>query len=216
MAISQSGVDSNSVRSIAFTATCSLTVFTHDTNEPVSVAGPKFSESDHNIILWMDHRARDEAKIINATGHELLKYFGGEISLLMELPKVLWLKRNMPAELFDRCKFYDMNDALAHIATGSNSFPCTSTCDGDIVSFGVDGIIKGWQREFLEVVGLGTLADDDFKRVGGVCKVRYSLTYPISSWLIFCCSMEGIPLPEFQWGGFAKRQLEILLYLLTS
>jgi ribulose kinase len=182
LAILQSGIDSNSVHSIAFTATCSLTVFSHDTNEPISVTGPNFDGSDHNVVLWMDSRAYDEAKMINETGHELLKYLGGGVSLLMELPKVLWFKRNMPVRLFDRCKFYDLNDALAHIATGPNSFPCTPACGRDLLPLGIDGTVKGWQREFLEVVGLGDLADDDFKRVGGVCKVKCSLSD--ISWLI--------------------------------
>jgi len=40
------------------------------------------------------------------------------MSIEMEIPKVLWLKNNMPKKLFDRCKFYDLTDALTHLATG--------------------------------------------------------------------------------------------------
>ena len=43
--------------------------------------------------MWMDHRASKEADIINATKHDVLKYVGGAISLEMEPPKLMWLKK---------------------------------------------------------------------------------------------------------------------------
>ena len=46
-----------------------------------------------NIIMWMDHRASKETDIINATKHDVLKYTGGAISLEMEPPKLMWLKK---------------------------------------------------------------------------------------------------------------------------
>lgn len=33
--------------------------------------------------------------------------------LEMEIPKVLWLKNNMPADLFARCHFFDLPDYRA-------------------------------------------------------------------------------------------------------
>jgi hypothetical protein len=36
------------------------------------------------------------------------------------------------------------------------------------VPVGVDGSVKGWQADFLESIGLGDLAKDNFKRIGGV------------------------------------------------
>jgi hypothetical protein len=36
------------------------------------------------------------------------------------------------------------------------------------VPVGVDGSVKGWQEDFYREIGLGELADDGFKRVGGV------------------------------------------------
>lgn len=87
----------------------------------------------------------------------------------MEIPKVLWLKNNMPAELFDKCAFYDLADALTHIATGNNkrSF-CSAVCKQGYVPVGVDGSVKGWQEDFLNEIGLGDLVEDNFKRMGGV------------------------------------------------
>ena len=45
----------------------------------------------------MDHRAIEEAKMINETSNEVLKYVGGKISPEMQIPKLLWLKRHLPS-----------------------------------------------------------------------------------------------------------------------
>ena len=170
-AIAQNNIDPHSIRGIGFDATCSLAVFTHDTDEPVSVTGPAFdtAANDHNVVLWLDHRPVEETKKINATKHNLLRYVGGTMSIEMEMPKVLWLKNHMPKDLFDRCKFYDLTDALAHLATGNEkrSF-CSVVCKQGYVPVGVDGSVKGWQEGFLKEIGLEDLAEDNFKRMGGV------------------------------------------------
>lgn len=80
------------------------------------------NSNKRDIILWADHRAHKEAAEINASGSMVLKYVGETMSLEMwvpytqsdlirpetdtsvtgrELPKILWLKRHMPAELFE-------------------------------------------------------------------------------------------------------------------
>lgn len=91
------------------------------------------------------------------------------MSIEMEIPKVLWLKNNMPKELFDRCKFYDLADALTFMATGdeARSF-CSTVCKQGYVPVGVDGSVKGWQEDFLKEIGLEDLTKDNFKRLGGV------------------------------------------------
>lgn len=170
--MSQHNVDPNTIRGIAFDATCSLAVFSHDTDEPMCVTGPDFSNkdgNDRNVVLWLDHRPEKETAKINATKHNLLRYVGGTMSIEMEIPKVLWLKNNMPKEQFDRCKFYDLTDALTHMATGNEkrSF-CSVVCKQGFVPVGVDGSVKGWQGDFLTEIGLEDLTKDDFKRLGGV------------------------------------------------
>jgi D-ribulokinase len=73
--------------------TCSLVILDKEGNPlPASPAG----EAERNIIVWMDHRAREQAERINATAHPVLKYVGGRISPEMETPKLLWLKENNP------------------------------------------------------------------------------------------------------------------------
>ncbi|KAI4208609.1 MAG: hypothetical protein LQ348_000086 [Seirophora lacunosa] len=174
--LNQHSIDASSIKGLAFDATCSLAVFSHDTDEPVSVTAPRF-DNDHNIILWLDHRPVDETAKINATKHNLLRYVGGTMSIEMEIPKALWLKNNMPKELFDRCKFYDLADALTHMATGNEtrSF-CSTVCKQGFVPVGVDGSVKGWQEDFLKEIGLGELTEDNFKRLGGVDGVNGKYT----------------------------------------
>lgn len=167
-AISQHNIDSTTIRGIGFDATCSLTVFNHVDDEPVSVTGPDF-DSDRNVILWLDHRPVEETEKVNATNHNLLRYVGGKMSIEMEIPKVLWLKNHMPKELFDKCKFFDLADALTHMATGNeNRSFCSVVCKQGYVPVGVDGSVKGWQEDFLAEIGLGDLTEDNLKRIGGV------------------------------------------------
>ncbi|KAL4746184.1 hypothetical protein BDW72DRAFT_185395 [Aspergillus terricola var. indicus] len=167
-AINQHNIDPETVRGIGFDATCSLAVFSNVTDEPISVTGPDF-DTDRNVILWLDHRPVEETEKINATNHNLLRYVGGKMSVEMEIPKVLWLKNNMPKELFTDCKFYDLADALTHIATGNEKRSyCSVICKQGFVPVGVDGSVKGWQEDFLVQIGLQDLTEDNFKRMGGV------------------------------------------------
>lgn len=166
-----SNVDPSLIKGIGFDATCSLAVFYADTDEPVPVTGPEFTNDgqDRNVILWLDHRPVDETELINSTKHKLLKYVGGKMSIEMEIPKILWLKNNMSAEQFARCKFYDLGDALTHLATGNEarSF-CSTVCKQGYVPIGVDNSEKGWQEDFFETIGLEDLSKNNFERMGGV------------------------------------------------
>ena len=176
-AVTTSLVPPSSVKGIGFDATCSLAVFTHDTDAPVPVSPATPShpspdsqeEEERNVILWLDHRALSETAAINATQHPLLRYLGGGMNVEMEMPKVLWLKNNLPEEVFARCKFYDLVDALTHLATGgeTRSF-CSAVCKQGYVPVGVDGSVKGWQEDFYKAVGLGGLVEGGFERIGGV------------------------------------------------
>lgn len=186
-ALAQHSIDPSTIKGIGFDATCSLAVFKEDSDEPVSINGESFTNdgNDRNVILWLDHRPIAETDKINATGHNLLRYVGGKMSVEMEVPKVLWLKNHMPAELFSSCKFYDLTDALTHMATGAEtrSF-CSVVCKQGFVPVGVDGSVKGWQEDFLSEIGLKDLCEDNFRRMGGVNGVvRFVLLFtpPLTS-----------------------------------
>ncbi|KAI9608065.1 hypothetical protein H4Q26_005519 [Puccinia striiformis f. sp. tritici PST-130] len=57
--------------------------------EPMSITENEWGsgESKRNIILWADHRAREEANLINSSGSPVLQYVGGTMSLEMEFLK---------------------------------------------------------------------------------------------------------------------------------
>ena len=182
--VSESQVNPKLIKGIGFDATCSLAVFNRETDEPMTVTGPDFTNdgNDRNVILWLDHRPVEETDKVNNTKHKLLKYVGGKMSIEMEIPKALWLKNNMPAELFDKAKFYDLTDALTHLATGNEtrSF-CSTVCKQGYVPVGVDGSEKGWQEDFFEEIGLSDLAKNNFERMGGVNGVvRFPPTMPVT------------------------------------
>lgn len=102
-----SGVPVEEIRSLGFDATCSL-VALDEQGQGLAVSPGE--SPDHNIIMWMDHRAADETKRINATQDPALRYVGGEVSVEMELPKVLWLKNHFPATWQRAHRFYDLAD----------------------------------------------------------------------------------------------------------
>jgi ribulose kinase len=159
------------IKGLGFDATCSLAVFDSKTNEPILVSPHTLAQKScaRNVILWLDHRAEEETKEINSTGHNVLRYVGGTMSVEMEIPKILWLKKNMPKDLFDRCSFYDLTDALEHLATGNEKRSnCSAVCKQGYIPIGIDGSKTGWQEDFLKGIGLSSIAEEGYKRLGGV------------------------------------------------
>ncbi|CAD6968842.1 unnamed protein product [Tilletia controversa] len=157
------------VKGLGFDATCSLAV-TDSKGEPLTVTpGSNFDHGTRNIILWADHRAAEEARLINSTGSMVLNYVGKTMSLEMEIPKVLWLKKNMPEAAFSDAQFWDLPDYLTYRATDNLARSnCSLVCKCSYVPPGVDGSTLGWQPEFFEKIGLKEFIDNDFKQLGGI------------------------------------------------
>jgi len=167
-AVHQCGVSSSNILGLAFDATCSLAVFSKNTDKPVSVSGSEPS-TDRNVIMWLDHRAVDETKTINATDHHVLQYVGGGMSPEMEIPKILWLKKHMNPDTFHDCKFYDLADALTHMATGKETRSyCSVICKQGYLASSTGCGEAGWQLDFLTLIGLEDFATDDYFRLGGI------------------------------------------------
>lgn len=55
-------------------------------SSPVSVSST--GDSRRNVIVWMDHRAVDQAERINKSNSPVLEYCGGGVSPEMQPPKV--------------------------------------------------------------------------------------------------------------------------------
>lgn len=158
-AVKAAGIEPDSVAGIGFDATCSLVVL-GEGGQPAA-AGPS-GDPQRNIIVWMDHRASDQARRINETGQDVLRYVGGTISPEMETPKLLWLAENMPDAFAGAWRFFDLTDFLTWRATGSEARSvCTATCKWTYLAH------EGrWNAAYFRAIGLGALADEGFARIG--------------------------------------------------
>ena len=158
-AVKQSGVDASAVVGLGFDATCSLVVLDPQ-GTPLAVGASE--DAARNVVVWMDHRATEQARRINETGHEVLRYVGGRISPEMETPKLLWLKENR-ADIYKQAgHFFDLADFLSWKATGSTvRSVCTVTCKWTYLAHE-----KRWDESYFEAIGLGDLARDGFRRIG--------------------------------------------------
>ncbi|KAG8903075.1 hypothetical protein FRB99_003781 [Tulasnella sp. 403] len=166
--LDKSNVGPKQVMGIGFDATCSLAV-TDLQGQPISVSvEEQLGDPGHrNIVLWADHRAEEEANVINKTGSEVLDFVGGTMSLEMEIPKILWLKKHMPPEKFERCQFFDLPDYLTYKATGSAiRSNCSLVCKTSYVPPGATETSKGFDPRFFTQIGLDEFARDA-TRIGG-------------------------------------------------
>ncbi|XP_053684239.1 FGGY carbohydrate kinase domain-containing protein [Sabethes cyaneus] len=148
------------IKGIGFDATCSLVVLDKQGN-PLSVSTT--GNNEQNIILWMDHRAHAEADFINSSKHELLNYVGGSVSLEMECPKLLWLKKNMFDQTWTKAgAFFDLPDFLTYKATGSlNRSICSAVC-----KWNYDAMQKTWSSEYFSNIGMVDLTTNNFYLIG--------------------------------------------------
>lgn len=92
--LAATGVSPSRVKGVGFDATCSLAVVDAQ-GEPVSISrmdpagGEGAKESDENlgkkgewnVILWADHRAEEEAEVINKTEEGVLGFVGETMSV---------------------------------------------------------------------------------------------------------------------------------------
>lgn len=152
--VAAAGVAPGAVAGLGFDATCSLVALDGE-GRPSSVSPD--GQARQNIVMWMDHRAIAEAREINATGHEALRYVGGEVSPEMELPKLLWLKRHAP-EQFERAGiFLDLADFMVYRATGQAVRSlCTVGCKWNYLAHEAR-----WPEDLLAAVGLSDLLAGD-------------------------------------------------------
>ncbi|WP_414470809.1 FGGY-family carbohydrate kinase [Microvirga sp. M2] len=158
-AVGKAAVPPESVAGIGFDATCSLVVLGAG-GAPLPV-GPS-GDPERNIIVWMDHRATEQARRINGTGEAVLNYVGGSISPEMETPKLLWLSENMPQTFTGAWQFLDLADFLTWKATASLArSTCTVTCKWTYLAHE-----NRWDDGYFRKVGLGALADEGFSRIG--------------------------------------------------
>lgn len=162
-ALERGAVSPARVKGIGFDATCSLVALDADAR-PVTVSPT--GKAAQNVIVWMDHRATEQADRINRTRHKVLDYVGGAISPEMQTPKLLWLKENLPETWSGAAAFFDLPDFLTYRATGDDTRSlCSVVCKWTYLGQrGGEG--EGWDAGFFKKIGLGDLADEKFRRIG--------------------------------------------------
>lgn len=147
------------VAGIGFDATCSL-VLLDAQDRPVSVS-PTGNDAQ-NVIVWMDHRAVEQAERINRGQYDVLRYVGGVISPEMETPKLLWLKERTPQAFARAAHFFDLPDFLTYRATGvATRSLCSTVCKWTYL-----GKEQRWDEHYFRTIGLSALVDEQFARIG--------------------------------------------------
>src|SRR6202790_5208790 len=159
VAMAEAALPSSAVRGVGFDATCSLVVLDAAANPlTVSTSG----DQRRNVMVWMDHRAIAEARQVNDTQDDVLRYVGGSISPEMEIPKLLWLKRHLTATYRSAGHFFDLADYLSFRATGSTVRSiCTLACKWNYLAHE-----QRWSGSYFERIGLGDLASDGYAKIG--------------------------------------------------
>ncbi|XP_008789677.2 FGGY carbohydrate kinase domain-containing protein isoform X2 [Phoenix dactylifera] len=148
---------------IGFAATCSL----------VSWSG----DARRNIIVWMDHRAVNQAEHINFRNSPVLQYCGGSVSPEMQAPKLLWVKENLQESWSMVFRWMDLSDWLSYRATGDDTRSlCTTVCKWtylghahmELASEKESHIMEscGWDDDFWEEIGLGDLVEGNHAKIG--------------------------------------------------
>src|SRR5213079_381858 len=158
-AMAEAALLPSAVKGIGFDATCSLVVLDAGANPlTVSTSG----EARRNIIVWMDHRAIAEARLVNDTHDDVLRYVGGSISPEMEIPKLLGLKRHLPSTYRSAGHFFDLADYLSFRATGSTARSiCTLACKWNFLAHE-----RRWSDSYFERISLGDLSSDNYAKIG--------------------------------------------------
>src|SRR6476659_6872393 len=158
-AMAQAAIPSAAIKGIGFDATCSLVVLDAAGN-PLTVSAS--GDIRRNVIVWMDHRAVAEARLVNETHDDVLRYVGGSISPEMEIPKLLWLKRHLPSTYRSAGHFFDLADYLSFRATGSLARSiCTLACKWNFLAHE-----RRWSDSYFERIGLGDLTSDSYAKIG--------------------------------------------------
>ena len=161
--VKESKINKENIKGIGFDATCSLVAIDKN-GDPVSLS--KSNNKNQNIILWMDHRAEEQANRINKTKAEALKYIGGKISLEMEIPKILWLKENMKENYDKITDFFDLPDFLVYKACGEKvRSVCSLGCKWTYLAHE-----KKWDDNLFKKIGLFELLKNNSSKIGKIIK----------------------------------------------
>lgn len=152
-AVAASGVAPAEIGGLSFDATCSLVV--RDARGGQVTVSPG-GEDRWDTIVWLDHRALDEADECSSTGHEVLEFIGVTMSPEMQTPKLMWLKRHLPQSWARAGYFFDLADFLTWRASGATArSQCTLTAKWTYLAHEEEP----WRRDFFEALGIGDMPE---------------------------------------------------------
>ena len=159
-ALSQASVSPDQIAGIGFDATCSLVVL-GEGGQPLPV-GPS-EQAERDIIVWMDHRAVEQAQRINATGPR-----GAEICRRQDLAG----NGDAEAAVAPRKQAEHLRGGMAVLRSdrlpdlARDRRPVPIHLHGHL-QMDLSGARNGaGTRVTFGVVGLGVLADEAFARIG--------------------------------------------------
>jgi FGGY-family pentulose kinase len=163
-ALAAASVSPEAIAGIGFDGTCSLVLLDAD-DRPVSASTS--GRDEWNVIVWMDHRAIEQAQRINTGAHRVLRYVGSVISPEMQTPKLLWLKERLPGSFARTARFLDLPDYLSYRATGVDTRSlCSTTCKWTYLAHEQAERGSGWDDSYFRSIGLAELCDDGYARIG--------------------------------------------------
>ncbi|MEN3147704.1 FGGY-family carbohydrate kinase [Neorhizobium sp. IRAMC:178] len=152
-AMTEAGITAARIAAIGFDATCSLVARDRE-GQPLTVSTT--GKANQDTIVWLDHRAIKQADQLSATGHKVLEFSGGSLSPEMEMPKLMWLKQQLPQTWARAGYFFDLADFLTWKATGSPARSrCTLTAKWNYLAHEN----PGWSADYLALAGLGDLLE---------------------------------------------------------
>jgi D-ribulokinase len=136
-------------------ATCSLVV----QGAPAGVGDADHPERD--VIVWMDHRALEQAQRINAGGHAVLSYMGGVISPRWKRPSCCG-EGALAGGVFRRCSVL-RSHRLPDLEGDGFAAALVLYRDLQWTYLAHEG---RWDADYFRRIGLGDLAEEGFARIG--------------------------------------------------
>jgi FGGY-family pentulose kinase len=153
-ALADAAVSPEAVASIGFEAVGSLVALDRS-GDPCSVSPSAVAA--RNVILELDQRATREAEAVNATDHEALRYAGGAVTPEHALPRLRWLKTNLPRQYAATRIFLDLSEFLVYRASGELVRSQGAVSCQWLYQANADA----WPMALLEHLGLAELATTD-------------------------------------------------------
>lgn len=143
-AVARAGIAPDRIGALCVDATCSLVL------RDASGAGLPLDDSGQDVLAWFDQRASAESVAATQTGHPLIARQGGTMWPEMQLPKLMWLRRNRP-DLWARMgRAMDLSDDLAAGLTGR---PVRSLC----TTVAKWPWVEGWPADLFDALDIADL-----------------------------------------------------------